>query len=97
MLKPLHSNVVIEPIEVVTETASGIIYVTGEAAESNHQEGVVVAIGPGERIDGKPIGMSVSVGDRVIYTDSGFTIMNVEHEGKDLIIVDEHSILAVVE
>ena len=100
MLKPLNENVIIEPIEVEKKTASGIL-LSGDAAKPKHAEGIVIAVGPGKlKSDGDgghglrhP--MSVAIGDRVIY--GGYSQSKVDHEGKELIILPETDILAVVE
>ena len=95
MLKPLHNNVVIEPTEAEKKTASGII-LSGDAAQSKHAEGVVVAVGPGKWVDDDDLlPMSVAVGDRVVY--GGYSQTMIEHEGKDLVILTEDNILAVIE
>lgn len=95
MLKPLNENVVIEPIEVEKKTASGIL-LSGDAAQPKHAEGVVIAIGSGKLgRSGERREMSVAVGDRVIY--GGYSQSTVEHEGRELVVLPENDILAVVE
>ena len=95
MLKPLNENVIIEPIEIEKKTASGIL-LSGDAAQPKHAEGVVIAVGPGKLCkSGGRREMSVSVGDRVIY--GGYSQSKVEHEGKELVVLPETDILAIVE
>lgn len=95
MLKPLNNNVVLEIVEVEKTTASGII-LSGEASKPKHSEGVVVAIGEGKLLDnGKCHPLTVEVGQRVIY--NGFGGTKVSHEGKELVILSQDDILAVVE
>ena len=99
MLKPLNDNVVIEPLEVEKKTASGII-LTGEASTSKHAEGVVVAVGEGRLNKANPnfgqhLAMAVKAGQRVIYID--YAANKVNHDGKELVIVPESDILAVIE
>jgi len=94
MLKPLNNNVVIEPIEVEKKTASGII-LAGDAAQPKHAEGVVIAVGPGKLVNGERSEMSVAVGQRVIY--GGYSQSTVTHEEKELVILPETDILAIVE
>jgi len=97
MLKPLNNNVVIEPLEVEKKTASGIL-LTGDGANPNYAEGIVLAVGPGYlKVDGSGREvMSVQVGDRVIYQAYEGQI-RVPYEGKDVLIFDEGIILAIVE
>ena len=95
MLKPLNDNVIIEPIEVEKKTASGIL-LSGDAAQPKHAEGVVIAVGPGKLgKSGDRREMSVAVGDRVIY--GGYSQSKVEHDGKELVILSDENILAIVE
>ena len=95
MLKPLNDNVIIEPIEVEKKTASGII-LSGDAAQPKHAEGVVMAVGPGKLCkSGERQAMSIAVGDRVIY--GGYSQSTVEHEGKELVVLPEKDILALIE
>ena len=95
MLKPLNDNVIIEPIEVEKKTASGIL-LSGDAAQPKHAEGVVIAVGPGKLCkSGDRREISVAVGDRVIY--GGYSQSKVEHEGKELVVLPESDILAIVE
>ena len=95
MLKPLNDNVIIEPIEVEKKTASGIL-LSGDAAQPKHAEGVVIAVGPGKLgKSGDRREISVVVGDRVIY--GGYSQSTIEHEGKELVVLPESDILAIVE
>ena len=95
MLKPLHNNVIIEPIEVEKKTTSGII-LTGDSAKPTHAEGVVIAVGPGILTDDHSILPTVvKAGNRVIY--GGYSQNKIEHEGKELVVLPETDILAIVE
>lgn len=95
MLKPLNENVVIEPIEVQKKTASGIL-LSGDAAQPKHAEGVVIAVGPGKLSEsGGRREMSVAVGDHIIY--GGYSQSTVNHDGKELVVLPENDILAIVE
>jgi chaperonin GroES len=93
-LKPLGSNLVIEPIEEEEKTASGIIL--PETAKEKPQRGVVLAVGPGRRLDsGERQAMDIKVGDRVLYPKYGGTEIKVGD--KQLLIISEDSILALFE
>jgi chaperonin GroES len=93
-LKPLGSNLVIEPIEEEEKTASGIIL--PETAKEKPQRGVVLAVGPGRHLEsGDRQPMDVKVGDRVLYPKYGGTEIKVSD--KQLLIISEDSILALFE
>ena len=97
MLKPLHDNVVIEPIEVEKKTTSGII-LTGDSAKPSHAEGVVVAVGPGRagtNSNGVFDPVPVAIGNRVIY--GGYHQNKIEHDGKEFVVLPVTDILAIVE
>ena len=55
----------------------------------------VLAVGPGGNVDGKEITMQVKPGDKVIYSKYAGT--EVKLDGKELIIVRQTDILAIVE
>ncbi len=92
-IKPLGDRVVIKMMEAETTTKSGIV-LTGSAKEQP-QEAKVVAVGPGNIVDGKRIEMEVKIGDKVLY--SKYSGTDVKHEGVEYIILKQDDILAIVE
>jgi len=93
-LKPLGSRVVIEPIEQEEITAGGIVL--PETAKEKPQQGMVLAVGQGDRDDeGKRIAMDVSVGDKVLFAKYSGT--EIKMDGKKLLILRESDLLAIVE
>ena len=92
-VKPLGDRVVIKNIEV-GETIKGGILLPGTAKEKP-QMAEVLAVGPGGMVDGKEVRMQVSVGQKVIYSKYAGTEVRVDD--KELIIVRQSDILAVVE
>lgn len=92
-IKPLDDRVVIEPLEEADKTAGGIFL--PETAKEKPQQGKVVAMGPGKMLDtGKTADMSVKKGDVVIFAKYSGT--EVEVDGKELIIMRESDLLAVL-
>lgn len=87
-IKPLADRVVIEPAAAETTTSSGIII--PDTAKEKPQKGTVVAVGPGTADN--PI--TVSVGDNVLYGKYAGT--ELQHEGKDYLIMKESDLLAIV-
>jgi chaperonin GroES len=55
----------------------------------------IIAVGPGGIIDGKEIVMQVKVGDVVLY--SKYSGSEFKVDGKDLTIIRQSDILAIVE
>ena len=80
-------------VEAETTTKSGIILNTG--SQEKPQIAEVVAVGPGEIIDGEKVEMQVKVGDKVITGKYSGT--EVKYEGVEYIIVKHSDILAIVE
>ncbi|MAD29851.1 MAG: co-chaperone GroES [Flavobacteriaceae bacterium] len=87
-IKPLADRVLIEPAAAETKTSSGIII--PDTAKEKPQKGTVVAVGAGTKDN--PI--TVSVGDSVLYGKYAGT--ELQHEGKDYLIMKENDILAIV-
>jgi len=93
-IKPLFDYLLIEPLEKETTLPSGIVI--PDSAKEKPQEGRVVAAGAGRKDEtGKRIPMEVNVGDKVMYKKWGGTEIKVE--GKDMLLVKEEDILAIVE
>lgn len=93
-LKPLGNRVVVEPLEQEEVTPSGIVL--PETAKEKPQQGVILAVGPGDRDDkGQRIPMDVAVGDKVLFAKYSGTEVKVD--GKKLLILRESDILAIIE
>lgn len=88
-LKPLFDKVVIKAIESEEKTASGIV-LPGSAQEKP-QLAEVIAVGPGT----EDTAMVVKVGDKVVY--SKYAGSEFKLDGKDVTIIRQTDILAVVE
>ncbi|MGB2515703.1 MAG: co-chaperone GroES [Flavobacteriaceae bacterium] len=87
-IKPLADRVLVEPAAAETKTSSGIII--PDTAKEKPQKGTVVAVGPGTKEN--PI--TVKVGDQVLYGKYAGT--ELQHEGKDYLIMKENDLLAIV-
>lgn len=92
-LVPLGDRVVLKQLEAEETTKSGIV-LPGQAQEKP-QQAEVVAVGPGGKVDGKEVTMSVKCGDVVIYSKYAGT--EVKLDGEEYVIVKQNDILAVVE
>ncbi|MBQ6951337.1 MAG: co-chaperone GroES [Clostridia bacterium] len=92
-VKPLGDRVVIKNVELEETTKSGIVL--PGAAKEKPQLAEVLAVGPGGMVDGKEVKMYVEVGQKVIYSKYAGT--EVKLDGKEMIIVRQNDILAIVE
>ncbi len=94
-IRPLHDKVIIERQEEETVSAGGIV-LTGSAAQKSTR-GKVIAVGSGRVLDnGQVQPMSVKVGDVVIFNE-GYTTKTEKLDGKEVLILSENDILAIVE
>ncbi|REE68726.1 chaperonin GroES [Paenibacillus taihuensis] len=92
MIRPLGERVLIEPIAKEETTASGILL--PETAKEKPQEGKVIAVGSGAIKDGVRIALEVKEGDRVLFSKYAGT--EVKYEGKELLIMKESDIHAIL-
>lgn len=93
-IKPLADRVVVTPIEEEEEMRGGL-YIP-DTAKDKPQQGRVIAVGPGALNDqGERMGMEVEEGDRVLYGKYSPTEVTVD--GEELLILDQDSILAILE
>ena len=92
-IKPLEDRILIQPLEAVQTTASGLVI--PDTAKEKPQEGKVIATGPG-RIDdnGNRVPLDVAEGDVVIFSKYGGT--EVKNEGQEYLLLNARDILAVV-
>ena len=92
-IKPLFDRVVVKVNNSDDKTKSGIVLPT--AAQEKQQMAKIVAVGPGGIVDGKEIVMQVNVGDTVLYSKYAGSEFKVD--GKELTIIRQSDILAIVE
>lgn len=93
-VRPLHDRVLIERIEAESKTAGGIII--PDTAKEKPAEGIIVAAGKGNFNEkGERVALDVKKGDRVLFAKWGGTEVKVD--GKELIILKESDILAVID
>jgi chaperonin GroES len=93
-LKPLDDRVVVQRLEQQEKTAGGIFL--PETAKEKPQQGKVVATGPGKLLDtGERAKMNVKKGDVVIFAK--YSGSEVEVDGKELLIMRESDLLAVLD
>jgi chaperonin GroES len=93
-IRPLHDRVIIKRIEEAEQVRGGIII--PDSAREKPQEGEVIAIGKGKRLDsGEYVGLDVQEGDRVLFGKYAGT--EVKLDGDDYLIMREDDILGVIE
>jgi len=93
-IKPLDDRVVVQRLKEEEKTAGGIFL--PETAKEKPQQAKVIATGPGRMLDsGERAKLNVKKGDVVIFAK--FSGTEVEVDGKELLIMRESDLLAVLE
>ena len=93
-IRPLSDRVVVEPNELETKTAGGIV-IPDTADKDKPVQGTVLATGNGKYVDGKMQPLQVKVGDKVLFGKYSGT--NVKLDDKELLVMREEDIMGVVE
>lgn len=92
-IRPLADKVLVERLEAESVTSGGIVI--PESAKEKPQRGKVVSVGEGKLLDDGSRGkMGVKKGDEVLFTNYAGT--DIKIDGKEYLIMDESSIMAIV-
>lgn len=92
-IRPLGDKILVEQLEAEEKTSGGIILPS--SAKEKPQEGKVIAVGSGKIIAGKKVPLDVTKGDKVLFSKYGGD--EIKFEGKELKILKEEDILAIIE
>ena len=93
-IRPLYDRLVVKRIEQQEQKVGGLFI--PDSAKEKPQEGEVVAVGKGKRLeDGKIIPLDVQVGDRILfgkYSGSDITL-----SGDEFLIMREDEVLGILD
>ena len=93
-IRPLHDRIVVRRIEQ-KETMQGGLYIP-DSAKEKPQEGEVVAVGKGKRLeDGKVVQLDVKAGDRILF--GKYSGSDIKLDGEEYMIMREDEILGVLD
>ncbi|HZU27867.1 MAG TPA: co-chaperone GroES [Bryobacteraceae bacterium] len=93
-IRPLHDRIVVRRIEQ-KETMQGGLYIP-DSAKEKPQEGEVVAVGKGKRLeDGKVVPLDVKAGDRILF--GKYSGSDIKIDGEEYLIMREDEVLGVLE
>ena len=93
-IRPLADKVLVQRLEAENKTSGGIVL--PDTAKEKPQRGKIVAVGKGKMLDdGTVKALQVKKGDTVLFTSYAGT--DVKIDGKEYLIMDESSILAVID
>lgn len=93
-IRPLSDRVVVEPREMETKTAGGIV-IPDTADKDKPIQGTVIAVGTGKYVDGKLNPLQVKVGDKVLFGKYSGT--NVKLDDAEYLVMREEDIMGVLE
>lgn len=93
MIQPLENRVIILPSEPESKTPGGILL--PDNAQDRPTRGVVVAVGPGKRVNGQLEPTLVCVGDEVIY--DRYEGKEISHDGQKFRIMTDNFILGIIQ
>jgi chaperonin GroES len=93
-IRPLSDRVVVEPREMETKTAGGIV-IPDTADKDKPIEGTVIAIGTGKFVEGKMQPLQVKVGDKILFGKYSGT--NVKLDDQEYLVMREEDIMGVLE
>jgi chaperonin GroES len=93
-IRPLYDRIVVKRIEE-KEVMQGGLYIP-DTAKEKPQEGEVVAVGKGKRLeDGKVIALDVKPGDRILF--GKYSGSDIKIDGQEYLIMREDEVLGVLE
>jgi chaperonin GroES len=93
-IRPLGDKILVERLEADSKTKGGIFL--PDSAKEKPKEGRVIAVGDGRTLEnGTRVKFTVKEGDRIIF--ASFAGTEVKHDGKELLLLSEEDVLAVVE
>ena len=93
-IRPLYDRIVVKRIEQ-KETMQGGLYIP-DSAKEKPQEGEVVAVGKGKRLeDGKVVPLDVQKGDRILF--GKYSGSDIKIDNDELLIMREDEVLGILE
>jgi chaperonin GroES len=93
-IRPLHDRIVVKRVEQKDSTVGGLFI--PDSAKEKPQEGRVVAISRGKRLENGSLSpLDVAVGDHILYAK--YTGSEIKLAGEQYLIVCEDEVLGVLE
>jgi chaperonin GroES len=93
-IRPLYDRILVKRIEEQETTRSGIVI--PDSAKEKPQQGEVMAIGKGKRLDdGTMVALDVRAGDRILF--GKYSGNEIKLEGTEYIIMREDDVLGVLD
>ena len=93
-IRPLYDRIVVKRIEQ-QEQMQGGLYIP-DSAKEKPQEGEVVAVGKGKRLEnGSLVALDVQAGDRILF--GKYSGSDIKLDGEEYLIMREDEVLGILE
>jgi chaperonin GroES len=93
-IRPLYDRIVVRRLEEKETIQGGIII--PDSAKEKPQEGQVIAVGQGKRLDsGKVVAPDVKAGDRILF--GKYSGSEIKLDGEEYVIMREDEVLGILE
>jgi len=93
-IRPLYDRIVVRRLEDKETIQGGIII--PDSAKEKPQEGQVIAVGQGKRLDsGKVVALDVKPGDRILF--GKYSGSEIKLDGEEYVIMREDEVLGILE
>jgi chaperonin GroES len=93
-IRPLYDRIVVRRVETEAEKTHGGLYIP-DSAKEKPQEGEVVSVGKGKRLeDGKIVPLDVQPGDRILF--GKYSGSEIKLDGEDYMIMREDEVLGIL-
>ena len=94
-IRPLYDRIVVKRIENQEQQMQGGLYIP-DSAKEKPQEGEVVAVGKGKRLeDGKVVQLDVQVGDRILF--GKYSGSDIKLDNEEYLIIREDEVLGILD
>lgn len=93
-IRPLYDRIVVKRVEEKETIQGGIII--PDSAKEKPQEGEVVAVGQGKRLEnGKVVPLDVKAGDRILF--GKYSGSEIKLDGDEYVIMREDEVLGILD
>jgi chaperonin GroES len=93
-IRPLYDRIVVKRVEEQQQMQGGL-YIP-DTAKEKPQEGEVVAVGKGKRLeDGKVVPLDVEVGNRILF--GKYSGSDIKIDGEEYLIMREDEVLGILD
>jgi chaperonin GroES len=93
-IRPLYDRIVVKRVETQEQKIGGLFI--PDSAKEKPQEGEVVAIGKGKRLeDGKVVPLDVQVGDRILF--GKYSGSDIKLDNEEYLIMREEEVLGILD